>query len=342
VLADGQKEAWDWVEYLAKIVLSFLVGVTTVDSVKKLKVLSWAIVICHGYLAFEFNLSYFAGQNRLWSEGFGGMDNNCMVIALVTSLGLAFFLGMETRSWFLKGVAFGSCAFMGHAVLFSFSRGGMLATAVVGMTAFFLMPKRAPHYLAFALAAAAAIYLAGPQVRERLFTSLDAAQRDSSAQTRLVMWRDTLDCFAKNPVFGIGPRNWPLVAEQVYGHLGAVKEAHTLWLQTLAQIGLPGFLFLVGFYGLCIGKLLPLARGKEPVFDPWLADAARMVIAALVGFVFAAQFVSIEPLEVPFFINLVGFGILRVVSFPPVESPRDDAAPTDEAAESIHRVAGAA
>src|SRR5262249_42603780 len=149
-------------------------------------------------------------------------------------------------------------------------RGGMLATGIVGVTAFWLIPKTRARYVAFAAAAAGAIYLAGPPGRERVFTSFfGGGMRGSSAPSRLHLWGDASDCIAKNPLFGVGPRNWPLVAEQQYGWLGAVKEAHNLWIQTMAQIGIPGFLFLAGFYGLTIWKLLPLARGKEPVYDPW-------------------------------------------------------------------------
>src|SRR4051794_18968983 len=72
--APNQEVAWAFVEHLAKIVLPVLVGITTIDSVRKLKQLVWVIFLCEGYLAFEFNLSYLGGYNRLRLEGFGPMD----------------------------------------------------------------------------------------------------------------------------------------------------------------------------------------------------------------------------------------------------------------------------
>ena len=45
---------------------------------------------------------------------------------------------------------------------------------------------------------------------------------------------------------------------------------------------------------------------------PELANACRMVIAALVGFMVAAQFVSLAGLEIPYYVTLVGAGYLKL------------------------------
>src|SRR6185437_11732346 len=66
--AENKQLAWGFVEIFAKIVLPFLVGITTIDSLKKLKQLAWVILLCEGYLALEFNLWYLGGYNRLWQE----------------------------------------------------------------------------------------------------------------------------------------------------------------------------------------------------------------------------------------------------------------------------------
>src|SRR5438874_367816 len=130
------------VEIISKIILPFLVGITSINSLRQVKQLAWVIVLSESYVALEFNLTYYGGYNRLWEEGFGNMDNNCNAIALVTSLGLALFLGLASEKWWQKGLALGAAALMGHAILFSFSRGGMLAVVVTGVVAFGLIPKR--------------------------------------------------------------------------------------------------------------------------------------------------------------------------------------------------------
>jgi O-antigen ligase len=149
----------------------------------------------------------------------------------------------------------------------------------------------------------------------------------------------------KHPVFGVGPDHWPLIAPEYGWPLG--KEAHTLWLQIGAEMGFVGLGILLSFYLLCMARLWPLTRERSAAPDPFLRDVARMVVAALVGYVVAAQFVTIIGLEVSYYITLVGAGALKLASVPasaPVPFPRRGLAfgvvPRDAAAEQpvVHGV----
>jgi O-antigen ligase len=311
-LAPDQTLAWGFIESLSKIALPFLVGITTIHSVRKLKLLAWVIVLSQGYAAFEFNLSYYAGYNRLQEEGFAGLDNNCVAIALVTCVGLAFFLGLHASGWWRKAIVFAAAALMAHAILFSFSRGGMLALVITGLVAFLLLPKRPSHYLLFALAVALVLRLAGPQVVERFSTAFaDEGRRDVSAESRVQLWAACWESMKKHP-FGVGADHFPLIVDQ-YGFPRG-KEAHSLWLQTGAELGFPGLFCLAVFYGTCILRLWPFTRESYPAADPWLRHLARMVVSGLVGFAVSAQFVSLKGLEMPFYVVLIGAGVLKLAS----------------------------
>jgi hypothetical protein len=43
---------------------------------------------------------------------------------------------------------------------------------------------------------------------------------------------------------------------------------------------------------------------------------ARMVIASLVGFIVSAQFVTVEGVELPYYITMIGGGVLKLASSP--------------------------
>src|SRR5262245_35448297 len=306
-------KAWELVEFFAKVFLPFLVGITTLRTVGQLKQLAWVILLSQGYVAFEMNLSYLGGYNRVYHDGFGGMDNNCVAIAMVTGIGLAFFLGLAAREWWKKGLALLAAALMGHTILLTFSRGGILALALTGLMAFVLIPKTPRHYLIFAAAVVAGIVLSGKEVRERFFSTFqesDSGKREASAQSRLNLWSGAVDATLKRPLLGAGPDNWGEVAPEYGWKKG--KEAHSLWAQNAAELGFPGVLLLLGFFVLLMTRLWPLTRVGSPVSDPWLRDAARMVIASLFGFVIAAQFVTIKYLEVPFYVALIGAGVLKM------------------------------
>ncbi len=309
--AQDQTIAWNFVSDLSKIVLPFVVGLSLIDSVDKLRQLAWVIALTQGYVAFELNLAYRNGINRVLLEGYGGMDNNSVAIGMVTGVGLAFFLGLSADKLWKKGLAFLCALMMAHVVLFSFSRGGMLALVITGVVGFFLTPRKPQHYAALGIAAMLVLALSGPEVRKR-FTSVfaDKTERDASSESRLKLWADNWDLMLKHPVFGVGPHQWPLVAPEYGWPKG--KEGHSLWFQTGAELGFPGVGMLIMFYIYCMARLWPMAMASRPPGDPFFQDAARMVCAALVGFSVAAQFVSLTFLEVPYYVVLLGAGVLRL------------------------------
>jgi O-antigen ligase len=173
---------------MLKIVLPFLVGITTIDSIHRLKALAWMIMLSQGYVAFELNVSYYQGLNRVQLMGFGGMDNNCVSIAMVACTGLAFFLGLHTEQWWAKLLCLALALLMVHSVFFAFSRGGMLALIVTAAVIFVLIPKQLKHYLLFALIVLVGLRLAGPEVQQRFVSSFAGKdERDESAANSKVI-----------------------------------------------------------------------------------------------------------------------------------------------------------
>jgi len=128
------------------------------------------------------------------------------------------------------------------------------------------------------------------------------------------MWEDMWDSMLHNPMLGVGPNHWPLTAPQYGWRLG--KEGHSLWLQTGAELGFPGLFFLAMFYLLCLIRLWPIIRSRIHNQDPFIKNIGRMVIAGDVGFIVAAQFVSLETLEVPYYLTLLGAGALQLIPLP--------------------------
>jgi probable O-glycosylation ligase (exosortase A-associated) len=326
--AANQDVAWRFVENMAKILLPFLAGITLIDSARRLNQLIWVLVLSQAYVALELNLSYYQGFNIVRTIGFAG-DNNTVAITMATGAGLALFLGLGSERWWQKAVAFTGCLLMVHVVLFALSRGGMLALVTLGLVSFLLASRRPKHYLVLAAVLLLAVRLAGPQVRERFVTSFASEEeRDFSAQSRVELWSLCWDLMLEHPLLGVGPDHFPLVVHEYGWPRG--KEAHTLWLQTGAELGFPGLLFLFLLYGLGVARLWPLARGRLEGPDPRLRDVARMVVAALAGFAVSVQFVSTEGLELPYYVALVGAGVLKLVSLripQSVRAPADDAAP---------------
>ncbi len=314
--APDQGAAWYFAEKQAKIILPFVAGITLIDTVAKLKQLAWVMILSQGMLAnrmhdiFFLRSVEFAGTDVY---NFSGLDNNSLAIGMCTCVGLAFFMGLTVERWWQRVICFLSAALMAHAVLFMFSRGGMVALVVTGLVSLVLIPRQPKHYMYFALAVIVALIMAGPGVRDRFFSAfVDQKTRDEAASSRLRQWGYCVDAIQEHPVLGVGPDHWPLSQSRKFNKDGG--EAHSLWLHVAAELGVPGFLFLVLFYGITMLRLYPLTQARDFPGDPWLQGAARMVIASLVGFVVSAQFVSLKDLEQPFYVTLIGAGVLRLAS----------------------------
>ena len=319
ILAAGDtSHAFGYVTLLAKIVLPILVGITTINSLTQLKQLAWVIALSQSYVAYEMNAMYFNGYNRFYLQGFGGADNNVNSIAMATGVGLALFLALDAPRWWQKAIALLGAVLMAHSIMFAFSRGGMLGLIVIAGVGFYLLPKKPRHYVVFAAVVLVALRLAGPEVRER-FSSvfLDEEVRDFSAQSRWEMWGDCWTLMQENPILGVGPDHWPKMASRFGWNEG--KEAHSLWLQTGAELGFVGLGFLLAYYGLCCARLRRLAKAREPTVDPFLHSTARMVIASVAGFAVSASFVTVEALEIPYYVALLGAGALKLSPYYDIE-----------------------
>jgi O-antigen ligase len=312
-ITPAPEQAWFTVEILTKVFVPIFAGMTLIDSVAKLKQLAWVLVATQGFLALNFNEQYFRWGINTNDWVFAGLDNNGIAIATVTAFGLALFVGLHADNWWQRIAAFAAAALMAHVVLFSMSRGGMLAMAITGVVGFILIPKRMIHFIALAAGIVLVVGMAGKEVREEFMSSFASKeQRDASAESRFGLTRDALDVMLRYPILGCGMENWVNIAPE-YGWPHG-KKAHNTWAEIGATLGLPGFLSILGFYILTCLRLYPLTRERTPVDDPWLKGAARAVIAATTGFLVSAALVTAERIELPYYIVMLGAGVLRVHS----------------------------
>lgn len=305
-----------WVLELAKIVAPFLVGVTLLNTRKLVWAMLWVIVACHGYIAYDMNNWYYLrGFNFVRENGYGYMDNNSFGLSLVTAMGLAIGLALAAKKWPERALALVCSALILSTVVLTYSRGSLLGLMVVGGAAAFLIPKK-PAYLALMLVGLlVGGRLMGAQVIERFSTVFaEEEDRDASAQSRVDLWQACLDIGSNNPIFGIGPRNFPSVAER-YGFT-AGKEAHSTWMQTVAEMGFVGVILLLVFYLSAILKLLPLVLRRWTDDTKEESAMAAGILIALSGFFVSAQFVTMVGLEAPYYVAMAAVAIVKTQVLP--------------------------
>jgi O-antigen ligase len=307
---------WNFVDNLSKVVLPFLVGATLLRSHEWVRRMFWVILLSGAYPAYHLNLVYVQGVNEAQKYGYGGMDNNSIAIALVTVLGPALAVALYWPNRRIRLGATIASAMILHAVLLTFSRGGMVGLLALGITLLLIIRKH-PKYLALAIVfVLLAVRLTGPELMARYESAFaPETELDASAASRYQLWRDCLSVAMSNPLFGVGPDHWPLIAHE-FGW-PRFKEAHSIWAQGAAELGFPGVLALFLFFAIAIVRLWPVARsrGQEPAERERAAMATGLILGT-VGYSVSAHFVSLEGLEVPYYAVMTGVGLLASLPAP--------------------------
>ena len=112
-----------------------------------------------------------------------------------------------------------------------------------------------------------------------------AARLVSAGGTRDELWGSALDAYVAQPLTGLGPGTFQLWWQRGGAEREQVRDAHSLYLETLAERGPPGFFLLVAFLGFLLVAAL---AGRRVVRTSEEAGAAAGLIAAFLAFLVQA------------------------------------------------------
>lgn len=318
---------YGWVQILMnfRLCLAILIVLSLCNSFQRLRILVWILIFSFGFVAYELNMSYFQGFNRLQMTGYAGMDNNFFAVSMVVGTVLAFFVGLAEKNIALKGVAFLAAALQAHVIMFSMSRGGMLGLVIAGVLTFIVLPKTSTNMTLFLVGILVAAVLWGPSARERFLTAFaDMDDLDSSAMSRITSWKNCSIVMKERPVFGVGVKNWPSYSRNRFG---LTLEAHSTWFQTAVDSGIPALLSLLGFFGFTILRMIPFIFGGARAPNSAIDTYMQMVFVACIAYCLSAQFVSLYALEGVFYTATVGLIGLKLTYLKKLE---DDQRETEE------------
>jgi O-antigen ligase len=225
-------------------------------------------------------------------QGFAGHPNSyagCVALVLLLNLGIA--LGHERR-WFAY------TPFLAAGLLLSGSRGYVLAVAVGLVVLVALSPsnRRSPRAIAIGVLVVVVAVLATPGLSRRL---TDSVIPDRSTY-RVTFWQISWDLFRDHPIVGIGSGKLSeqLAPHEAAGEIDNNAQAHSLYLQELAEDGLPGLVLVVGTYVYFGVKHLRMnRRTRDPVLAAIslaaLAGVVTLLVEGLVDFNFGNAIVAI-------------------------------------------------
>jgi len=237
-----------------KIILIFALMVTTLTSPKRLRQLTWLMILASGYLAARGVLDYARGVNltegdRLKGAVGGIFENpNDLALNLVTFLAPTIFIIILERRPLRRLIAAGCAVLMLAAIVATKSRGGFLGLSAMLLVIAYYTIKVKPQWI---FAGILGVVLAVPALPQRFWDRMDSianAENDAtgSREARLRLMQQALQVFSENPLTGIGAGQF-----ENYKGPGAIEQnraTHNVWLQVAAETGIFGlaiFAYLV-------------------------------------------------------------------------------------------------
>jgi hypothetical protein len=151
--------------------------------------------------------------------------------------------------------------------------GGVLAGAAV-LALVVVLALGVPHALARdwnRFMSGASVHVAHGDLRTRL--------TDPSNDGRTDLWRVALHTFEASPIHGIGAGAYQTAWDRTRPHFAYTIDAHSLYLQAMAELGLPGILLLLVVVGAGIIGIATRSRGSRRA--PYGALLAMAVVWAL-------------------------------------------------------------
>ncbi len=171
-----------------------------------------------------------------WMAGLGPNHFAAFVVHYAAvALGLSFFIENKYARWFLWLTSLVAL----QPLFFAYSRGAYIAALLV-MLVYGVLKKRILLVMLLVVGIAWQTLLPHTVVERIAMTETSSGQLESSAADRVVLWDDALALFKSSPVIGVGLGGFGL------SHAGGkYTSVHNLYLETLAEQGIIGLLFLV-------------------------------------------------------------------------------------------------
>jgi putative inorganic carbon (hco3(-)) transporter len=293
-LVHGAPVSFDSSPFMACIsfLLLFVTTLILVDSLERLRYVLLAgvgsMAFASIYVLREWQKSGFAAKVRPgWVTG----DANYFTASVLVFLPVAFCL-MRRGTLLQRAFCAGCLTLTLLAVTGASSRGGFLALVVMSLL---LMWRISRRFGASILVGMLLLLLTVVSPSSPLDRFLNPVSGDIKAENmRWILWEAGLRVAADHPWTGIGPGNFKSVITRYYEEPETTPAhiAHNTYIETAAEIGLPGLGILLACLITTLASLEHLRRRTSVKGPAFLHDTALALQAGLIGYSVSAFFLS--------------------------------------------------
>ena len=291
--------AWKQWEEFAKVLIMVFVTLVLVNNRERMHWLVWTIVVSLGFYGVKGGIFTILGggvSHVLGPPASFVADNNALALALCMTLPFMRYLQLHSSRKFMRvGLGFGMF-FTGIAILGTYSRGGLVALAIVAGALFLKSRGRLAVVFVVALVGFAAWHFMPAQWTARMGT-LQEAQQTDSGESRIQSWRFSANVAIHHPLLGGGFNVYQSASMwERYGPEGAIPRAvHSVYFRVLGE---QGFLGLILFAALLCASWRNCSRVRKRTRSipdmRWAFDMASMLQVSLVAFMAAGAFLPMS------------------------------------------------
>lgn len=265
-----------------------------------------------GILSIPASLYAIADFAAVGGRSSGGVgDPNAFASVELIFLPLVLTAAVQTRTPRLRLLLFGAALADVGAAMTTLSRGGLI-TLVVLVAAVVLLPARALFSSAAQKLALLGVLLACAglafSVTSNVFTPRLHDIFTHSGQTgsgRTNLWRGALTSIREHPFVGIGYGAFPSQSVDLVDRTPGVDLVdwqppakgdfvHDAYLETFAELGIPGLVIFLAILGSTAALLVRSARLARRLGRPALARVANALLLSVVAWTIGAVFLSQE------------------------------------------------
>ncbi|GAA0252491.1 putative O-glycosylation ligase, exosortase A system-associated [Rhodanobacter caeni] len=291
--------AWTKWQEFAKVLIMVFVTLVMVNTRERMHWLVWMIVCSLGFYGLKgglFTLLRGGSNHVLGPPGTFISDNNALALALCMTLPFMRYLQLHSSHRIVRiglGVAM---ALTGVAVLGTYSRGGLIGLAIVGVALLLKSRHKITVILSLAVIGATAIHFMPPEWSARMHTLQDAKKTDSG-ETRIQSWKFATNVALHRPLIGGGFDVYQSESMwSAYAPSGSIQRAvHSIYFRALGEQGFVGLLLFLALLFISwrnCARVRKLTRRNPD--QSWAFDLASMLQASLLAFMVSGAFLPMS------------------------------------------------
>jgi probable O-glycosylation ligase (exosortase A-associated) len=240
------------------------------------------------------------------TSGFVG-DNNTLGLCLCLTTAALFGLFSTVKNVSMRTLLVLLIIFDILLILITQSRGAFLTMGIIAILSI-ISSKKPILYLIILATVITISYQFLPKDMFSRLNTLENVEDDTSAMTRVDMWKRAFTISKTRPLTGVGVGGFQFFSRVNFPGQPAFVT-HSVYMQLLSSVGYPGLLLYILIILKTIANLHYLARirKKNQLLDEehkWISSVGFWLRNAFIGYLFGSAFLDMLPYDIPWYLIL--------------------------------------